>query len=98
MIKYFFKNSRLEYLLSRCIKAGIRKFLSLSVIVISGLSLQPREQKRKGSRREREQTWHALAADLEEEPEEEEEVGATDVTARGCPLSVRKTTGALLMM
>ena len=90
MIKYFFRKSSLEYLLSRCIKAGIRKFLSLRVIVISGLSLQPREQKRKGSRREREQTWHALAADLEEEPEEEE-VGTADVTARGCRLSLRMT-------
>ena len=50
------------------------------------------EQKRIGSRREREQTWHALAVDLEEEPEDEEEVGAADVTARGCPLSLRKTT------
>ena len=41
--------------------------------------------------------WHALAADLEEEPEEEEEVGAANVTARGCRLSLRKTTRAMLM-
>ena len=95
MTKYFFRNSTLEYLLSKCIKAGIRNFLSLKVI--SGLRLQPREQKRKGSRREREQAWHALAADLEEEPEEEEEVSGADGTAPSCRLSLRKTTRALLM-
>ena len=36
-------------------------------------------------------------ADLEEELEEEEEVGVGDVTARGCHISLRKTTRALLM-